>query len=346
MAIQRRGRLLRPFLACLAITVLGAGPGPELSRFEFAETHMGSQFKIVLYTESAQTASLASRDAFARIAALDDTLSDYQTDSELMRLCGKAGGPPVPVSADLFDVLARSRAMYEKSAGAFDVTVAPIVRLWRRARRERKMPAPDLLARARALVGSDRMILDPEKRTVQLLTPGMKLDVGGIAKGYASDAAIQVLKRHGVTRALVAGDGDIVVSDPPPGRDGWTIGVAPVESSTAPPRRYFSLKNAAVSTSGDAEKFVEIDGKRYSHIVDPKTGLGVIDRASVTVIAPDGGTADSLDTAIYILGPERGLPLVEATPDASALIVRLTPQGEQVYESKNLKTLPPSPPPR
>lgn len=128
------------------------------------------------------------------------------------------------------------------------------------------------------------------------------------------------------------------MGDPPPDREGWTIGVAPLDASQ-PPKRYFSLANGAVSTSGDAEKFVEIDGKRYSHIVDPSTGLGVIDRCSVTVVARDGGTADSLDTTVYLLGPTRGLSLIESTKGAAALIVRRTPQGEEVYESTRWKQL-------
>jgi thiamine biosynthesis lipoprotein len=168
----------------------------------------------------------------------------------------------------------------------------------------------------------------------------MKLDLGGIAKGYASSAAIRVLEREGIDRALVAGAGDIAVSGPPPGAEGWKIGVAPVESPDSPPKRYFFLRHAAVSTSGDAERYVEIDGRRYSHIVDPKTGLGVVDRCSVTVIAPDGGTADGLDTAVYVLGPERGLPLVESTPGAAALIVRLTGSTPKSFESLRLPQIP------
>src|SRR5262249_10228552 len=149
------------------------------------------------------------------------------------------------------------------------------------------------------------------------------LDVGGIAKGYACGAAIAVLARGGVTSALVAGSGDIVVSGAPPDAPGWTIGIGPVEAPAAAPRQFLRVKDAAVSTSGDAERFVEIGGKRYAHIVDPQTGLGVVDRCSVTVVARDGATADSLDTAVYVLGPERGMALVEATEGAAALIVRI-----------------------
>jgi len=342
MSIKLAGRCL--IVLALGFPGLGAEPGPKPTRFEFAEPHMGSEFKLVLYTENEATARRASRAAFDRIAALDKILSDYIPDSELMQLCDRAGGPPVAVSPDLFDVLSRSRSIYERSEGAFDVTVAPVVRLWRRARREHKLPDPERLAQAKALVGSDRLRLDSNAKTVQLLKKGMRLDVGGIGKGYAAQAAVDVLKREGVSRALVAGSGDIAVGDPPPGRKGWTIGVAPLDASS-PPQRYFSLANGAVSTSGDAEKYVEIDGKRYSHIVDPRTGVGVIDRCSVTVVAPDGGTADSLDTAVYVLGPDRGLPLIEATPGAAALIVRRTAQGEQTFESKRWKDLTPVPPP-
>jgi FAD:protein FMN transferase len=311
------------------------GEGPDPRRFEFTEPHMGTAFTIVLYTGDEATASRASRAAFDRVKSLDRTLTDYDPDSELMRLCGQAGGPPIAVSADLFAVLARSQALFERSGGAFDISIAPVVRLWRRARREKTLPDPDLLARALSLVGSDAIRLDPEKRTVQLTRPGMKLDVGGIAKGYASEEAVKVLRREGVMSALVAGSGDIVVSDPPPGRAGWTIAVAPLKpEADGAPGRTILLKNAAVSTSGDAEQFVEINGVRYSHVVDPKTGIGLTERRSVTVIAPEGATADGLDTAACILGPDKGLALIESTPGAAGLFVRITPEGQEIRESK------------
>lgn len=335
--VARAGRLLAGWI--LVFVSLGAGPEPALSRFEFAETHMGSTFKIVLYSPDERTASRASRAAFHRIAALDAILSDYNPESELMRLCGQAGGPPVRVSEDLFEVLDRARETSERSGGAFDVTVGPVVRLWRRAGRDRKMPDPERLAEARSLVDYRQVRLEKGTRSVQLLKRGMKLDLGGIAKGYASGEAIGVLKRQGVEHALVAGAGDIVVSGPPPGRDGWTIGIARLNPAAGAPERLLSLKNAAISTAGDAERYVEIDGKRYSHIVDPRTGLGVVARCSVTVIARDGATADSLDTAAYILGPERGLELVESVPGAAAIIVRSTADGEKSYESRRFKDI-------
>jgi thiamine biosynthesis lipoprotein len=168
----------------------------------------------------------------------------------------------------------------------------------------------------------------------------MKLDVGGIAKGYASQAAIDVLRRLGITQALVGGAGDIVVGDPPPETRGWTIGIGSLNPSQSEPETYVLLKQAAISTSGDAERFVIIDGRRYSHIINPATGMGVEDRASVTVIAPDGATADALETSVYLLGPDRGLKLIEETPGTAALYVRSTPAGIRTYESSRFKTIP------
>jgi thiamine biosynthesis lipoprotein len=316
------------------------GPGGRLARFEFEETHMASPFHLVLYSTDEATARRASRAAFDRIEALNIVLSDYDPESELSRLSQSAGKGPVRVSADLFDVLDRSKRMSELSDGAFDVTIAPVGRLWRRARRDQKLPDPRLIAEARKLVGSDKMVLDPAARTVRLLVPGMKLDVGGIAKGYAAQAALDVLRSMGILRALVGGAGDIVAGDPPPDAQGWRIAIAPVDPrlSYRPPT--LLLNNAAVSTAGDAERFVEIDGHRYSHIVNPRTGMGHEDRAAVTVVAPDGGTADALETTAYLLGPERGLKLVDETPGAAALFQRLTPDGVRTFESSRFRQVP------
>jgi len=330
---------LVPILAGLSSNAR-PGPAQSLTRFEFEETHMASAFKIILYSTGAASATRASRAAYDRIAALDAVLSDYDPQSELSRLSQSAGGPPVRVSVDLFDVLDRSRRMYERSGGAFDVTIAPVGRLWRRARRDRKLPDPARLAQARALVGSEKMVLDRTARTVQLKMPGMKLDVGGIAKGYASQAALEVLKAAGINRALVAGAGDIVAGDAPPDARGWTIAIAPVEPDQPGSRRFLLLSNAAVSTSGDAARFVIIDGHRYSHIINPATGLGVEDRASVTVVAADGATADALETTVYLLGPDRGLKLVDDTPGAAAVFVRSTPEGIKTFESSRFRHVP------
>ncbi len=331
------------FIAALTLGAASLGPPDPASptRFAYSEVHMGTEFRIVLYAPDAEHGAAAAHAAFDRVAQLDAALSDYRPDSELMRLCGQAGGPPVPVSPELFEVLEHAQNLAGRSAGAFDVTVAPVVRLWRRARRNHQMPDPARLARALELVGSSNVRLDAATRSVQLLKPGMQLDLGGIAKGYAADQAIQELERHGIDRALVAASGDIVVSRPPPGEPGWSVAVATVDASKPGARpRVLSLEHAAVSTSGDLEQFVELNGKRYSHVIDPHTGLGLVEHATVTVVAPRGITADSLATAVNVLGPERGLKLVETTEGTAALIVRQDGDRTVSFESQRFASIP------
>lgn len=308
-------------------------------RFTFAEGHMGTQFKITVFALGESEARTAANAAFARIAQLDRTMSDYRATSELMRLCQKAGGPPVRVSDDLFHVLSRAQEVSRLSHGAFDVTVGPIVKLWRRVRYTKKMPSPEELAHARSLVGYENVRLDPKDRTVQLLKAGVKLDLGGIAKGYAADAALDVLKERGLSRALVAAGGDIAMNDPPPDSEGWKVGIAPLLNPEATPSRLLLLSHAAVSTSGDAEQYIEIDGKRYSHIVDPRTGIGLVGRVSVTVVAPNGTTADSLTKVVAVLGPEKGMPIIDSVDGAAALVVRETGKGKEVFASKRFGAL-------
>lgn len=281
---------------------------------------MGVQARIVLYAPEAQAARTAALAAFDRLAALEDVMSDYRPASELMRLCARSGGDPVPVSDDLFAVLARAEELARLSDGAFDVTVGPYVRLWRAARRTGRMPAADALAEAAARVGWRHVVLDAAAQTVRLAVPGMQLDLGGIAKGYAIDAALAVLRAHGVDRAYVALGGDVVVGAPPPGEAGWALQVAYADTA----HRHVVLAHAAISSSGDTEQFVEIDGRRYSHVVDPHTGLGLTSRVAATVVAPCATCSDGLATLLTTLGPARGLPLLEAHfPEARAYVRRV-----------------------
>lgn len=301
--------------------------GEELRRFETTQAQMGVAFTIVLYAPDEATANRAFAAAFARVAELNAILSDYDPSSELSRLSSSSPHvEPVPLSDPLWLVLERSQTLADRTGGAFDVTVGPYVRLWRRARRAKEMPSTRRLAEARAAVGYRLLRLDPERRTAQLLAAGMRLDLGGIAMGYAVDEALRVLRQHGLARALVDASGDIAVGDAPPGKPGWTIDVLPLSFPGASSRRVL-LANAAVTTAGDAHQHVELDGKRYSHIVDPRTGLGLTDQIAVAVIARDCLTADSLDTAASVLGMEAGLRLIDETPGASGLLVRPRDDG-------------------
>jgi FAD:protein FMN transferase len=287
-------------LTCQSVPPAEVGQ-PVLPAFEFTQVHMGMPVRLVLHAPDAGAVRQAAVAAFARIAALDQMMSDYRADSELRRLDAR---PEVwiPVSAELFTVLARAAEISETTHGAFDVSVAPLVALWREARTTRRLPDKPRLEAARSLVGWRHVQLDPSRRAVRLAKRGMRLDLGGIAKGYILEEARRTLVTHGITRVLLESGGDIVVGDPPPGRPGWQID-AP-SASPAFVERAARLSNAALATSGATAQSVEIDGVRYSHIIDPRTGLGVTDPTVARVIAEDAATADGLATALTILGQE------------------------------------------
>jgi thiamine biosynthesis lipoprotein len=295
-----------------------AGATPGLQRVHYSEVHMGVQVSLTVYAPDRVTADAACRVAFARIAALEDVMSDYRPDSELCRLCAQAGGPPVAVSDDLFTVLSRAHDLAERSGGAFDATVGPYVQLWRQARKTGVWPTDEEWRAAGRLVGFRKMHLDSQTRTVQLDKAGMRLDLGGIAKGYALDQAVATLRAHGVTRALASAGGDIALGDAPPGRKGWRIQVWHATQG----RRRLVLSNCGVSTSGDTEQFVQIGRRSYSHIIDPRCGPRHGEPILATVVAPDATTSDSLATASVVLGEKRARELVEATPGASLYLRR------------------------
>jgi len=295
---------------------------------------MGLPFRMVLYAPDPAAATTAASNAFNRIAQLNDIMSDYDSDSELSRLSQSSGqGKIIPISDDLWRVLERAQSLSRRSGGAFDVTVGPCVNLWRKARREKKMPDPTWLARARNSVGYQHVRLDPRRRTAELLVPDMRLDLGGIAKGYAVDEAMKVLRHHGIRSALVSGGGDLAVSDPPPGKTGWRIELPPLDVTNAPPVRFVILSHAALATSGDLFQRLEIDGKRYSHIVDPRTGIGLTDHSLVTVIARDCMTADSLTKVVSVLGPDQGLKLIQQDRGAEARVVRKPAEQIELRET-------------
>jgi thiamine biosynthesis lipoprotein len=314
-----RSAVLAAALLTAALPLRAASAAPE--RFEYAEPHMGTLVRLVLYAPDRAAAQAAAKAAFDRVRALDAALSDYRDSSELRQVSRQAGGPPVPVSDDLFRVLSAAQETARASGGAFDPTAGPLSVLWREARRRQALPDPARLAAARALVGSEKLELLQERRTVRLRDAGMQLDLGGIAKGFAADEAAAVLRRCGIASALIAAGGDIVAMAAPPGTAGWRVAVAAIEGANHGPAGFLTLSHAAVSTSGDAEQFMIVDGVRYSHVFDPRSGRPLTGRGSVTVVAPDGTTSDALATAVSVMGGEQGLALVDGTPGAAALAV-------------------------
>jgi thiamine biosynthesis lipoprotein len=324
-------------------------PGPETSSpspkaadttpalLTFQEAHMGTQFTIRLWAAPDQTdaAQEAVKDAFARVVALEMVFSDYQVDSEVVKLVASPASQKIPISPDLFALLDRSLTLSRESDGAFDVTVGPMVRLWRQARKDHRLPSPERIALARERSGWQKIELDPDTPAVRLATSPMQLDFGGIAKGYAADEALNILKQRGFTQSLVAASGDIALGDAPPGKPAWKVGIRSLDVEGADPASRAltgtaSLNNAAISTSGDTQQAVNIDGVRYSHIVDPQTALGLTHRIAATVIGPDATTTDSYATTVCILGREKGLAFIESKPGVSCLILETGENGDIV----------------
>ena len=328
----------------ILFSIAGAARAAE-ERFVFEKAEMGMPFRVTLYAPDAAAARAGADAAFARIAELNAVCSDYDSDSELSRLSRTSGqGKPVPLSNDLWRVLARAQWFAEQTDGALDATVGPVVGLWRNARRKQALPGAERIAELRQRVGFKNLRLDASARTAELLLPEMRLDLGAIAKGYAADEALAVLRACGLPRALVGSGGDMAAGDPPPDQPGgWRVEVAPLDVSGAPPPQIVLLAHCGIATSGDVFQRVEIDGVRYSHIVDPHTGMGLTDHGLVTIVAGDCMTADAMATAVSVLGPRRGFEFVDLTPGVAAHFVHLPAQRIELMESKRWKSLPSTP---
>lgn len=309
----------------------------ELRRFEFEEPHMGTQFRLVIHAPDKDGAITAATAAFKKVRELEAVLSDYKASSEVMKLVAandRNPGVPIPISDDLATVLGHSLAVSKLTDGAFDVTVGPLTKLWREARKTKTLPDDRERTTAIARVGWKNVELDRGNGTVRLKLAGMRLDFGGIGKGYAADEALAVLKKHGLPRSLVAAAGDITVGDPPPDRDAWIVDLEPLGSGK--PKVSVKLVNASVSTSGDLFQFVEIGGIRYSHLIDPRTGLGLIGFSRATVIAKHGWQADALTKGASLLAPAEAVKLIDEVDGAAMFLATKSSEGakEAKTESK------------
>ncbi|MBX9656210.1 FAD:protein FMN transferase [bacterium] len=331
-------------IAVLANDAVGSdnqsGPSLPLRRFEQSQIHMGTQFRVVFYAPDEALATIAFRDAFARVAELDSRLSDYRDDSELTRLSRSSGGPAVPVSKDLWDVLRRSFEISEETDGAFDVTVGPAVRLWRRARRTHELPTEARIQQVLPRIGYQKIVFDDANHSVRLTAKEMLLDLGGIAKGMATQAMLAEVKKHGIEKVMIVGGGEVTLGTAPPDESGWKIGLSTPGETKGVQNEYLILSERSVSTSGDASQHIELGGKRYSHIVDPRTGWALTTRRQVTVVAPDGSTADALASALSVLGRERAESVLGQFREVEAKIDELTENGWKAWTSAGWDRLP------
>jgi thiamine biosynthesis lipoprotein len=282
---------------------------------------MGSAITLSAYSDSEAEVAQAFNAVQLEIDRLVAILSDYEPNSELNRLHREATTPQ-RVSNELYEVLLASEQWYTRSNGAFDAAIGNLTRLWREARKRREVPSEQEVEEAVLQSGWNKVHLNQNDRTLMLRDPKVRIDLGGIAAGYIVDRAFDILLAHGLSHALVNDGGDIRVGEPPPGREGWRIEVASLSSRSSqksPPLRRIYLRNAAITTSGDLWQFIEIDGQRRSHILDPKTGYGVVGPTMVTVIAPTCIEADVAATAVSVLGCERGFALISELPNLKAL---------------------------
>ncbi|WP_375444343.1 FAD:protein FMN transferase [uncultured Fibrella sp.] len=302
-------------------------------QYTFRRGLMGTTFTVRLYANDSLTAKNAYEAVSARMDTLNQIMSDYLDGSELNRLSETSGqGRWVRVSPTLFDVLQKAKTIARQSGGRYDPTIGPLSQLWRRAVRQRTRGGfafPDARERrnARRAVSWRYIELDSTTQSVRLQRPHMRLDLGGIGQGFAIDEAQKVLHEHGIRVFLLDLGGDILAGEPPPNQpSGWRIGLAsrnPVKAGQAisdADTTVILLKNAAITTSGDTERHLDINGRRYSHIMNPRTGLGLRHFVQATVLAPTGTYADALTKVFSMATPGQRKRLQRRFPQARVWI--------------------------
>jgi len=300
------------------------------------EAIMGTAIRVELWHEEAAVGAAAMEAVMAEMHRIDRAMSPFKADSELSRINRKAAEAPLPISAEMFGLLERSVEFSEMSGGAFDITFASVGCMF--DYRNGLKPTKAAIAAALPAIGYRHIRLDRSRRTVGFAHEGVQIDLGGIAKGHAVDNCIALLKARGVTEALVVAGGDSRVLGDRRGRP-WMIGIRDPRREDATVAM-IPLADAAISTSGDYERYFEADGVRYHHILDPRTGGPATGTRSVTIIGPDATTTEGISKVAFIMGPERGIRFVESQPGIDAVLI--DHRGNMHY-SAGLRQLPVQP---
>ncbi|MHC5157121.1 MAG: FAD:protein FMN transferase [Planctomycetota bacterium] len=282
---------------------------------------MGTVARILVVAQNQPQADAAIDAAFDKIYDIERLMSDYDPNSQLSLVNREAFEHPVPVDAELFEILTAAKLYSCTSGGAFDVTIGPVVQIWRKAKEDGTTPTPETIAAAQKAVGYENLILDAENRTVKFAKKGMFLDLGGIAKGYAIDKAIEVLQTAGLKGGMVDIGGDLrCFGTPANGKKHWFIGLQDPQNEEDILLK-LNMDDRAVATSGDYRRFVMIDDEKHSHIIDPATADSAAGLSSVTIIAPTAMAADALATAVTVMGDEKGLKLIETIDSTEAILI-------------------------
>ncbi|MCF2493893.1 FAD:protein FMN transferase [Dyadobacter chenhuakuii] len=316
----------------LALSTIASFCNAQESRYSFEKGMMGSPFKLVFYAKNDSIANVAAQAAFKRIEKLNELLSDYRDGSEINLLSAQSGsGKWVQVSDELFNILAISQDISQKTDGAFDATLGPVVQMWRHATRKGIFPADSAIRDAMSRTGYKKLKLDAKRKKVLLTQKGMRLDIGGLGKGFAAEEAVKVLRSFDIKSIMMDAGGKIVLTNPPPGTKGWNITISNGSDSL----KTMPLSHVALATSGPTYRYMEYNGIRYSHIVDPKTGIGLLFHVRTTVISPDGTVADALATAFSVAGIEKSKQMITQFPESRVWLVEK--QEEQVAEWNTLE---------
>jgi thiamine biosynthesis lipoprotein len=295
---------------------------------------MGAPFTIIFYCEDSMEAIQLSRQCFALVDSLNNIFSDYSSSSEIGRLASTPVTRDQKVSDELLQMILQSRQAWKKSRKTFDITIGSLTQLWRKATKEKRFPSHREIIKARRSTGFGHLTIDENAKTISFRKSGMRLDFGGIVPGYTAHKVIDFLRSKKINSALADASGDIEVSEAPPGKPGWRLGINMPESENELWDKKLELKNCAVSTSGDVYRYTIHNGKKYSHIIDPRTGYGVTSQRNVTVIAREGITADWLATACSILSIDKALEL--AKKENAALLIATVKDGKVVtYKTAN-----------
>ena len=308
--------LLLLALLCAVPNVRAAG---EVVRYEASHNAMGTVFTVVAYGADGRQLAAVVNEAFEEIDRIDAQMSNYKPQSELSAINRNAATEQVLVEPQLFRLLEDSLRYGEETGGAFDITVGPLMRAWGFFRGQGRLPAKSEIGSALEKIGYQHVHLNPAARTIRFDTAGIEIDLGGIAKGYAVDRAVDILRSYGVTQALVSsGTSTIYALGAPPDDRAWRITIRdPYDAEKAGDVVF--LKNFALSVSGNYEKFFELDGKIYSHILNPLTGRPVENMLSTAVLAPRATQADALSTAMFVLGVEGRCRYLSRHPNLAAV---------------------------
>lgn len=320
------------FFAGLLLPTCGSPHRPYIETASI----MGTTFSITI--DGYDDASAAAEDAFEEIRRIDRLLSTYKENSQISDVNRRAAAMPISVDADFWNVLAASRVYYRLSDGGFDPTIYPLMRLWGFTKRQGRIPAKNELDSVLPLVDFDKITLDKSAHTVHFESDGMALDFGGIAKGYAVDRAIEMLKKRGVKNAIIDAGGNFYALGTPNGREHWRAGIRhPLKHDAL--IAMLPVTDIGVATSGNYERFFEINGKKYCHIIDPRTGRPVEGMLSATIIADTAMAADALSTSAFVLGEKNGMRLIESLPGVEGMLIlqdAQSPRGFRIILSSGL----------